>query len=211
MIIKSVSFEETNTKYLEDVTNVLCLLEETCKKYSKRDMDTLLNEYHDSIVGMNLGFELTNIRKNGFDCRDDKGNFLESKTASFDNKNWKATFNDTTEEKAESFKSSNVFVSLSVWLGVKTPLCVAVGNNPKIGDYLLERVKSHKENKTVRSTQSIPFSTLLFKYGFKIVVLGGHSKEKVLDILKNKNSSFKNLSIDNILYPEEWIEIKNRI
>ena len=110
-----------------------------------------------------------------------------------------------------NFLSSNIFVSLSIWLGVKTPLCVAVGNNPKIGDYLLEKVKSHKENKTVRSTQSISFSTLLFKYGFKIVVLGGHSKEKVLDVLKNKNSSFKKLSLDDILYPEEWIEIKNRI
>ena len=211
MIIESGSFEETNAKYLEDVTNALCLLEETCQRYSKSDMDSLLNEYHDSIVGMNLGFGLTNICKNGFDCRDDKGNFLECKTSSFDNNNWNATFNDTTEEKAETFKSSNIFVSLSIWLGVKTPLCVAVGNNPKIGDYLLEKVKSHKENKTVRSTQSISFSTLLFKYGFKIVVLGGHSKEKVLDVLKNKNSSFKKLSLDDILYPEEWIEIKNRI
>ena len=81
-------------------------LAEVQEKYKKGDIDNLLNELHDSMVGYYLGFQYVNIDKHGFDCKydQDTGIFLESKVASFTASTWSATFNDTNMEKVQAFK-----------------------------------------------------------------------------------------------------------
>ena len=56
------------------------------EKYVKSDIDTLLNELHDSMVARYLGFSLVNTDKHGFDGKlsDGEDIFLESKVAGFD-------------------------------------------------------------------------------------------------------------------------------
>ena len=122
-------------------------------KYKKGDMDNFLNELHDSIGKYNNG----------------KAIFLESKVASFSAGSWSATFNDTTLEKAEAFKSDKVWLALSVWTSACDLLFICYGQNPKIGDFLEEKVKYFKAGNTVRSTQSISFSKLITDYGFRVL------------------------------------------
>lgn len=49
-------FELIDDQFLEDVSDSLKPLVNVQEKYEKSDNDTLLNEYHDSIVGKELGF-----------------------------------------------------------------------------------------------------------------------------------------------------------
>lgn len=96
---------------LEDVAKVQ-------EKFHKEDTDTFINnELRDSIAGYYLGYELVNVEKHGFDCKlsDSDDIFLEVKSASFSADTWGSTFNDTTLEKANCFKSDNVFLGLAVW------------------------------------------------------------------------------------------------
>ena len=111
------------------------------------------------------------MEKHGFDCKYNNGKaiFLESKVASFSAGSWSATFNDTTLEKAEAFKSDKVWLALSVWTSACDLLFICYGQNPKIGDFLEEKVKYFKAGNTVRSTQSISFSKLITDYGFRVL------------------------------------------
>ena len=170
-LLDKCNFQPINSLFIQKSIIAMDELTKIQKEFNKNDMDTLLNELHDSIVGKYLGFKLINTEKHGFDCKLDYNSniFLESKVASYTSSSWSATFNDTTLEKADAFRSKNVWLSLSLWINISTPLCICFGQNPKIGDFLENGVLKHKEGKTVRSTQSISMSKLIFEYGFKLL------------------------------------------
>ncbi len=205
-------FEPIDENFIKEGTEILKQLKVIQEKYQKEDTDTFINELRDSIAGKALGFNLVNTEKHGFDCKEEKNQsiYLEVKSASFIAKTWQATFNDTTFEKAEAFKNKNVYLALAVWNDASDLLFICYGQNREIGEFLEKKVKHFKEGRTVRSTQSIPLSTLVFNYGFKILAVN-RSKQEVLNILKAKNLKFKNLTIDNIVSVEEFNRIEEEI
>lgn len=193
------NFEPINKKFMKDGLYALNQLSDFQNQYKKGDMDTLLNELHDSIVGHYLGFQLVNTEKHGFDCKYSFHHdiFLESKVASYSASTWNATFNDTTYEKAEAFKDKKVWLALSIWQSASDLLCICYGQNDKIGDFLKQKVDHFKAGNVVRSTQSISMTTLVFNYGFKILSTS-YEPEKLKNLLILENSSFKKLELSKI-------------
>lgn len=193
------NFEGHNINFLNDVKSALGVLANAAKKYNKLDMDTLLNEFHDSYIGDKLGFSKVNVNKHGFDCCDDNGHFLESKVSSASAKSYGATFNDTNLEKADSFKKDNVWLAYSIWADPATPICVAYGQHKGIGEFLEEKVRKFKSgNGGVRSTQTISLTNLLFEYGLKLYALD-YTKEEVVKFFQEKGKGkLKKLTIDDI-------------
>lgn len=165
------NFEPINENFVKESVFALQGLAKIQQKFNKNDMDTFINELHDSIVGKYLGFSLINTEKHGFDCKlnNNEDIFLESKVASYSSTSWAATFNDTTLEKADAFRSKNVWLSLSLWRNISEILCICYGQNELIGDILEKGVLKHKSSLTVRSSQTISMSKLIFQLGFKIL------------------------------------------
>lgn len=204
------TFMPIDNQFMIEGHEVLQRVQEVQEKFHKEDTDTFINELRDSIAGYTLGFELVNIDKHGFDCklsREDKC-YLEVKSASFIAESWQATFNDTTLEKAEAFKDEKVYLALAVWKDASDLLFICYGQNAKIGEYLEEKVKWFKAGNTVRSTQSISLSNLVFNYGFKILAVN-KSKEEVICLLKLKNRAFINMPNDTVISLKEFVNIKN--
>ena len=193
------NFEAHNINFLIDTKDALKVLAEVSKKYGKLDIDTLLNEFHDSYIGEKLGFSEVNVSKHGFDCCDNNGRFLESKVSSASASSYTATFNDTNLEKADSFKKDNVWLAYSIWADPATPICVAYGQHKGIGEFLEQKVRKFKSGKGgVRSTQSVSLTNLLFKYGFKLYALD-YSKEEVVKFFReNGKGKLKKLTVDDV-------------
>lgn len=204
-LLKKGTFIPINHGFMTEGIEVLQTLSEVQEKYEKNDTDTFINELRDSIVGYKLGYELVNVEKHGFDCKKSANEdvFLEAKQASFSAQSWQATFNDTTHEKAEAFKTRQVFLSLAVWKNASDLLFICYGQNSAIGYFLKGKIDWFKAGNTVRSTQSISVSTLVFKYEFKIIAIS-KSKEQLLEILRSKNRSFQKLNIEDIMTWEEF-------
>lgn len=196
------NYQNINQNFIEEGKTVLQELQRVQEKYDKLDTDTFINELRDSIAGYTLGFNLVNIEKHGFDCKNNNS-YLEVKSASFSSESWQATFNDTTLEKAEAFKDKKVLLALAVWKGASDLLFICYGQNEKIGKFLEKKVKWFKDGNTVRSTQSIPLTKLVFDYGFNILAVN-RSKKEILSMLKNKNTKFKRLQEDDIISIEEF-------
>lgn len=162
------------------------------EKYDKPDIDTFLNEVHDSTVAKHLHYTHVNTEKHGFDARRKSAHsgcdsdFLEVKAASFGAKSLQATFNDTNLEKAALFQQKNVYLALSVWCAAADLLFIAYGQNEAIGRFLEEKVKWFKAGNTVRSTQSITLSDLVRKYGFKIYAIS-KSPDEIYELLQERN------------------------
>ena len=202
------NFEPINDAFIRDSYSALQKISDVQAQYNKNDMDTLLNELHDSIVGSYLGFRLVNTEKHGFDCKLDKdrGIYLESKVASLHSRSWSATFNDTTEEKAESFKDDKVFLALSIWDNAAKVCCIAYGQHPDIGEYLLEGVRHHQQGLTVRSTQTISFKKLIFEYKFKILSIYMEPDDLIYH-LQMYQRSLRGLTRDKIIRCNEFRSI----
>lgn len=202
------TFKPIDSKFMLEGMEVLQRVTKVQKKYDKEDTDTFINELRDSIVGHTLGFDLVNIEKHGFDCKkEDEECYLEVKSASFVADSWQATFNDTTLEKAEAFKDKKVFLALAVWQDASDLLFICYGQNKEIGNFLEEKVNWFKEGHTLRSTQSISLSNLVFKYGFKIIAVS-KTKEETKQLLRAKNRMFSALKEDEILDYSEFVLIK---
>lgn len=134
-LFRKGSFEPVDSSFIAEGNKALSDLSIVQKKFGKKDMDTLLNELHDSVAG----------------------SYLESKVASIGSDSWQATFNDTTYEKALAFKDRKVWLALSVWESASELMCICYGQDERIGDFLKEKIDRFKEGETVRSTQSISF------------------------------------------------------
>lgn len=204
-LLNKGNFVPINHNFMTEGIDVLQNLSTVQERYDKNDTDTFINELRDSLVGYKLGYELVNIEKHGFDCKKSSSVdiFLEAKQASFDAQSWQATFNDTTYEKAEAFKSPNLFLALAVWKNAADLLFICYGQNSRIGEFLKEKIDWFKAGNTVRSTQSISVTTLVFDYGFKVISIN-KTKQQLLDVLRNKNRSFLKLDLDDIVTWEEF-------
>ena len=201
------SFRPINRDFLIEGHEILEEVATVQEKWGKEDTDTFINELRDSIAGYYLGYDLINTEKHGFDCKkSEKENvFLEVKSASFAAKEWNATFNDTTFEKADCFKSDKVFLCLAVWKNASNLLFLVYGQNPAIGDFLKEKVKAFlNDNKTLRSTQTISMHRLISEYGFNIICVN-KSKEEVKSILTLKSRSFCGIPDEKFLTLDEYI------
>ena len=194
------TFMPIDNEFMIEGHEVLQKVKEVQEKFHKEDTDTFINELRDSMAGYTLGFELVNVDKHGFDCKlsETQDCYLEVKSASFIATSWQATFNDTTLEKAESFKDKKVYLALAVWKDASDLLFICYGQNEKIGEFLEEKVKWFQGGHTVRSTQSISLSNLVFDYGFKILAVN-KSKEEILSLLRLKNRAFYKMPDDNVI------------
>lgn len=199
-IFKKGNYRKIDNKFLCKTLEVSKKVSEIQKEFDKMDMDTLLNEFHDSLTGRYLNYELVNIDKHGFDCKRSINDdiFLEVKSASFYSSSIAATFNDTTFEKAEAFMDKKVFLALGVWSDISNLLFICYGQNIEIGKYLKTKVDYFKQGNTVRSTQSISLSRLVFDYNFKIYTQ--YDKKYIYDLLISKSNTFKKLNYDDIIY-----------
>ncbi len=205
VLFQKGNYVPINNNFMTEGIEVLQSLSAVQEKYDKGDTDTFINELRDSIIGYRLGYALVNVEKHGFDCKKSANQdiFLEAKQASFSADSWQATFNDTTYEKAEAFSTPSLFLSLAVWKNASDLLFVCYGQNSQIGSFLKKKIDWFKKGNTVRSTQSISLSTLVFKYGFKIITFN-KTKKELLDILRAKNRSFLKLNISSIITWEEF-------
>lgn len=134
--------------------------------------------------------------------------FLEVKSASFSSKQWQATFNDTTYEKAQAFKTDILFLCLSIWQNASDLLFLVFGKNPQIGSFLEDKITHFKNGKTVRSTQSISIQKLIFDYNFKILNIG-KEKEEILQLLRLKNKKFNKLDNNCIINISDFTKIQD--
>lgn len=162
-------FEPVNRNFLKETIVSIRSLLDIQKKYKKLDNDTFFNEFRDSMVAIYLGYELINTQKHGFDGKKsaDENVFLEVKQVSLTSSTWGATFNDTNKEKAEAFMDEKMWLAVGVWHGISELQFIVYGQNPLIGEYLLERVRA-VQNSSTRSTQSISIAKLIREYKFKI-------------------------------------------
>lgn len=177
------NFQPLDHGFMEETHRALEPIVAIQKQYQKMDGDTFLNEFKDSVVAAHLGFDLVNIEKHGFDAKkstDDS--FLEIKQVSATSKTWKATFNDTNEEKANAFKDCKAFLAVGIWNGLSELQCIVYGQHPEIGEYLLERVRA-VQNSSTRSTQGIEVKKLVVNYGFRILpVCDSDSVRKIFSL-----------------------------
>jgi hypothetical protein len=196
-------FKKIDKEFIKEGAESLINLSSVQEKFQKTDTDTFINELRDSMIGEILGFDEVNTSKHGFDCRNKNGIYLEVKNASFSAQSWQATFNDTTYEKALAFTSENLYLALAIWDKAADLLFIVYGRNPLIGEYLKERIDVFKKGTTVRSTQSISYTSLVNNYSFKIITKM-RSKNEVLKLIREKNSSFGfSISEKDIYFPEE--------
>lgn len=204
------NFQPIDNNFMVEWHEVLQEVQKVQEKYNKWDTDTFINELRDSIAWYTLWYKLVNIEKHWFDCKKDYNVdcFLEVKSASFVAKDWQATFNDTTLEKANAFKDKKVFLALAVWKDASDLLFICYGQNPEIWNFLEEKVKWFKAGNTVRSTQSLSVSKLVFDYWLKIIAVN-KTKKEVKSLLQMKNKVFFNLTDDMIISVDEFQQQNN--
>lgn len=206
------NFAPMDNNFMTEGHEALLELHTVQEKYDKGDTDTFINELRDSITGYKLGFDLINTEKHGYDCKKtgDINRYLEVKAASFVSNTWQATFNDTTLEKAETFQDKKLFLALSVWKNASDLMFICFGQNKKLGEFLYEKVEHFLGGNTVRSTQSIGLSRLIFEYDFRILIDGdSRSRKDVLDILKLKSRSFNKLKEEDLIIQSEFTNIED--
>lgn len=183
-------FEKINESFMEETFKAFEILEAIQRKYGKTDNDTVINEARDAKVAQVLGYDDINTDKHGWDAKDDSDKFLEVKQASATANHICATFNDTTEEKAEELGSENLTIALAVWSSLRSLQFVVYGSNPEIGPFLRDKIIAAKQKGHIRpGTQSISMNDLIFKFGFKINPVN-MKKEDIREFLKTK-SGFK--------------------
>lgn len=206
------AYKQIDNNFLIEGTEVLNKVTQVQEKYNKEDTDTFINELRDSLAGYYLGYNCVNTAKHGFDCKKSETEdiFLEVKSASHIAGSWGATFNDTTFEKADCFKEPNVYLCLAVWKDASNLLFLAYGQNPKIGEFLHNKVDEFlNQHSTKRSTQTISLSQLVFTYGFDIIA-PTKSKDEVYTLLTLKNRHFFSYDKNKILTLEEFHQKYNR-
>lgn len=200
--LKKGDFNDISSDFIKDGMEVLMKITSFQEKYNKKDIDTVINELHDAIVGRYLGFNSINTHKHGMDCKfKDKEIFLESKVVSYSN-HIAASFNDTTYEKADVFKDKKVWLAVSVWLSSSDVDFICFGQNELIGDFLEDKV-TQQIQKSVRRTQSISLSKLLLDYNFKILTINLNREDRYEDLI-SMSKAFKNYDINNIIELKDY-------
>lgn len=148
-------------------------------KFEIFDTDTTINSIRDTIIASYLGYDLINTEKHGFDGKKSKtGEFLEIKQCSIIAGRWGGTWNDTSEDKARAFSDKRVWTAIGVWKGAADLEFIVYGQNPKLGEYLLEKVINRKSGS--RSTQSIEIVKFIKQWNFGVVIPADKKHEQVI-------------------------------
>lgn len=185
-LLEKGNFENLNLNFINDAIEALKPLLKIQKKYNKFDNDSIFNELKDSMVANSLGFDLINNSKHGFDAKNSKTeDVLEVKQTAISSTAWNVTFNDTTLEKANVFKSDKVFIAVGVWGDFSNLLFIVYGNNPSIGEFLEKKAKSFRKNGNIRSAQTITVKKLVQEYQFKIKPINA-TKEEIQQLFSIK-------------------------
>lgn len=207
--VEQDSFALLTKEEMEEYERLLEKIRYYQEKLGMFDTDRILNEARDGKSGYLIGFNYVNKSKNGFDCKNEKGELLDVKSINFCSKEWCPIFNDTTESKALEFKSKNVYVQVPIFLNARDISFFMIGNNPEVGDFLLNAAINFKKSNSRRCSPKIEVTQLYSKYGFKIVAVD-ETKEQVVERLKNKyKKAFKDISVDDIMTVSEYNEWKN--
>lgn len=188
-------------------TKGIIALEELTKfqnEFQSYDTDTTINEIRDSIVGGYLNYDLLNLNKHGFDCKNSKtGKFLEVKQCSIFSKRLGGTWNDTNEEKAMAFSDNRLYTAIGIWKGAADLQFIVYGQHKNLGEYLLRRVRA-VANTSTRSTQNIGIKKMTKDYDFKVIIPPDKTKEFVYKLLINYKKTIANyLSIDDLIMINE--------
>ncbi len=173
-------FRTFGASSLDEITK----FQEKFEEFGTSDTDTTINSIRDAIVSNYLGFDLLNIDKHGFDSKkSNEDKFLEVKQCSISAKKFGGTWNDTSEEKAVAFSDLRLFTVVAIWKGASDLQCMVYGQDQKLGEYLLERVRNRKPGS--RSTQNISIEDLIKKYNFSIISPPDKTREYVSTFLIN--------------------------
>lgn len=174
--------------------------------YGLKHTDTLFNIYHDSITGQLLGFDTMNIGGGGADCKmKDNSMFLEVKSTQWSDSGLIASvnFTDTTLDKAEAFRDDRLYIGVSVWKNVNELMFLVVGQNSAIGENMAASLKEG-ESKSFR----IALSTLIKKYGFKIVPIT-ITKEELIGMIQEINlKTFNDISLEDCFVKLEDLDLE---
>jgi hypothetical protein len=148
------------------------------EKFQSFDTDTTINSIRDTIIASYLGYDLVNTQKHGFDAKKSKtGEFLEIKQCSIVAGRWGGTWNDTSEDKAKAFYDKRVWTAIGIWKGAANLEFIIYGQNPKLGEYLLEKVINCKaENSKIQ----IEITEFIKQWSFHIVVPAEKRPEEVI-------------------------------
>ena len=176
------------------------------KKYNLKRTDTLFNIYHDSITGQLLGFDTMNIGGGGADCKmNDDSMFLEVKSIQWNELGLTTSvnFTDTTLDKAEAFRDDRLYIGISVWKNVNELMFMVVGQNRALGENMISSLKEG-ESKCFR----IALSTLIKKYGFKIVPITITKEELIRKVQETNMKAFSDISLEECFIKLEDLNLE---
>lgn len=167
------------------------------KKYNLEDVDTVINAVRDVTIGNYIKADELNIEKHGLDVKF-KNKFVEVKQAVIINKRDKvreptATFNDTSLEKCEAFRSNNIFIVLAIWESAADLLAMTFGKTKYFAGYLEDRIKNRKQES--RSTQSISLYKLLSEYRSELYCGPGFTPDQVIKRLSVLNKKLASATV----------------
>lgn len=195
-IFEKGNFQPVSNEFKMEGISALQSLSNFQDKFEIFDTDTTINSIRDTIIASYLGYDLINTEKHGFDGKKSKtGEFLEIKQCSIVAGRWGGTWNDTSEDKAKAFSDKRVWTAIGIWKGAADLEFIIYGQNPKLGEYLLEKVINRKSGS--RSTQSIEIAKFIKQWGFDVVIPADKKPEQVIQkiISYQKNlSDYVNIS-----------------
>lgn len=186
--------DELPMKEISECMDRLAALQKMCGKF---DMNSFLNMYHDGMTGKILGFDRVNVGKHGIDCKAGAPLYLEVKSVSWNggpmNKLF-AAFNDIGQDKVEVMKDKKAWLAVGVWFDINDLGFIIWGQNREIGDLLEKKMNEAKAGSRVCC--NIPLSSLITKYGFKVIAVS-KTKEEVMELLQEANPvAYKEIGLE---------------
>lgn len=202
---------EDNMSYLQ--IKYPCLYSNTTGDFS---------HIRDKVLGRKIGLPKANFNKTGVDLsNEDETVFMEVKSlgAYGDNKmhKIKAIFEDSSLDKASYFRDPRILVGIGISGIMNEVGFIIAGEAKNLSDDMEYFVKCFDEEfckdnnlsfksgtcKKGRKQFTVSFSSLINKYGFKIICLDW-SKEKTINYIKSQGHSIKKLTNDIFITKEEF-------
>lgn len=189
-IFEKGDYQKLPTEFIELGIQLLKTMSEFQDKFEVYDTDTTINSIRDAIVSGYLGYDLLNFEKHGFDAKKSScEEFLEIKQCSYVSKTWGGTWNDTNEEKANSFVDTRLFTAVAIWKNASDLQCLVYGQSAKLGAHLLKLVQNRRTGS--RSTQSISIQKLIKDFGFSSRFPPNKTYEETRKLLIKYNSTLE--------------------
>jgi len=186
-IFEKGNFQPVSNEFKMEGISALQSLSNFQNRFEIFDTDTTINSIRDTIIASYLGYDLINTEKHGFDGKKSKtGEFLEIKQCSIVAGRWGGTWNDTSEDKARAFSDKRVWTAIGIWKGAADLEFIIYGQNPKLGEYLLEKVINRKaENSEIE----IEITEFIKQWNFHVVVPAEKRAEEVIQKIINYQKS----------------------